>query len=102
MTTPDKQPRKDDKFYEINIQIDKTKDVMHDNIQKIIANGENLKILEDKTEDLNENAKIFKNRSKKLHSVMWCKNMKMYGIIALIVIVIIIVFALIIYASTKK
>ena len=73
-------------------QIDDVKEVMVQNIEKVLARGERLELLVDKTDRLNEQAFKFERQSKSLKNTMWWKKVKMYlalgGLIALVLFVI--------------
>jgi vesicle-associated membrane protein 7 len=70
-------------------QIDDVKGVMVENIEKVLARGEKIELLVDKTEQLNQSARKFQRASKSLKSAMWWKNVKMWLLIAAIVAIII-------------
>lgn len=78
-----------DNLSKVKGQIEDVKGVMVDNIEKVLARGEKIELLVDKTEQLNQSAKRFQRASKSLKTAMWWKNVKMWGLIAVIVIIII-------------
>ena len=78
-----------DTLSKVKGQIEDVKGVMVDNIEKVLARGEKIELLVDKTEQLNQSAKRFQRASKSLKTAMWWKNVKMWGLIAVIVIIII-------------
>lgn len=55
----------------------------------MLARGEKIELLVDKSDQLNQSARKFQKSSKALKNVMWFKNVKMWAMIALIVIVLI-------------
>jgi vesicle-associated membrane protein 7 len=61
---------------------------MVENIEKVLARGEKIELLVDKTEALNNSARKFQRASKSLKSAMWWKNVKMWLLIGAIVIVV--------------
>jgi vesicle-associated membrane protein 7 len=67
-----------DTISRVQNQLDQVREVMVENIDKLLERGENIELLLDKTEDLNENAFKFRKQSKKLHYKMWCRNIKFY------------------------
>lgn len=75
-----------DKISEVMNQVDSVKNVMHDNIQVVLSTTEKMEVVEQKTNDLNEQAKMFRNSGKKLRSVMWWKNAKVMIAIGLLVV----------------
>ena len=77
-------------------QIEDVKGVMVENIEKVLARGEKIELLVDKSEALSASANKFKKASKSLKDAMWWKNVKMWLMIAALVsavIVIIVGFA---------
>ena len=54
----------------------------------MLARGEKIELLVDKSEQLNQSAKKFQKASKNLKSAMWWKNVKMWLMIAAILAVI--------------
>lgn len=57
--------------------------------EKVLARGEKIELLVDKTDQLNQSAKKFQKSSKQLKNVMWWKNIKMWMLITIIVLVLI-------------
>jgi vesicle-associated membrane protein 7 len=57
--------------------------------EKVLARGEKIELLVDKTDALNQSAKRFQKTSKQLKNVMWWKNVKMWGLIIVVVAIII-------------
>ena len=82
-----------DSFGKVKNQIEDVKGVMVENIEKVLARGEKIELLVDKTEQLNQSAKKFHKASKSLKDAMWWKNVKMYGMIFLLVVVIAVIIA---------
>ncbi|POM74188.1 VAMP synaptobrevin-like protein [Phytophthora palmivora] len=81
-----------DKLSEVMHQVDGVKTVMHNNIQVVLSNTEKMEVVEQKTNDLNEQAKVFRNTGRKLRRQMWWKNVKLtilLGVCAILVILII-------------
>jgi vesicle-associated membrane protein 7 len=78
-----------DSLAKVKGQIEDVKGVMVDNIEKVLARGEKIELLVDKTEQLNQSAKKFQRASKSLKSAMWWKNVKMWGLIFVITVIII-------------
>jgi len=76
-------------------QIDDVKNVMVENIEKVLQRGEKIELLVDKTDRLNQQAYKFERQSKKLKNTMWWKKVKMYlGLAFLIALVIFIISAM--------
>jgi vesicle-associated membrane protein 7 len=78
-----------EKIQKVQQHIAQVKDVVVENIDRVIAQGEGIELLVDKTEDLNQHSFKFKTGSQGLVRSMWWKNVKLYviGAIALIVII---------------
>ncbi|RHY33476.1 hypothetical protein DYB32_001633 [Aphanomyces invadans] len=80
-----------DKVSEVMAQVDAVKSTMQDNIQVVLSNTEKMELVEQKSNDLNEQAKVFRNAGKSLARTMWWKNVKMMIAIGLLVVLVIIV-----------
>ena len=81
-----------DNIGRVRSQINDVKDVMVQNIEKVLQRGEKIELLVDKTDRLNQQAFKFEKQSKKLKNAMWWKNMKMMifmGVIAVVAIYIV-------------
>jgi len=78
-----------DAFGKVKDQLAEVKDVMVENIERVLARGEKIELLVDKSDQLNQSARKFQKSSKNLKNVMWFKNVKMWALIALIVAVLI-------------
>lgn len=53
----------------------------------MLARGEKIELLVDKTEQLNQSARKFQKQSRALKNVMWWKNVKMWLLIGVIALV---------------
>ncbi|EFA84270.1 synaptobrevin domain-containing protein [Heterostelium album PN500] len=67
-------------------EVDKVKDVMHNNIGLMLDNHDKATNLQDKTASMNNNAKMFKKQTVTIRRQMWCRNMKLQIIIVLVFI----------------
>ncbi|KAJ2008714.1 Vesicle membrane receptor protein (v-SNARE) [Coemansia thaxteri] len=72
-------------------EVDKVVDIMNENIQMVVARGEDLKVLDDRTGQLHEGASQFRRGATDVRKKMWWRNMKLKIILAIIVIILIIV-----------
>lgn len=79
-----------DSFGKVRGQIEDVKGVMVENIEKVLARGEKIELLVDKTDQLNQSAKKFQKASKTLKNAMWWKNVKMWILIFVILTVIVV------------
>ena len=82
------------KIQKVQNEVEQVKEVMTDNIEKILKRGEKVEVLLNKSEQLSNESTIFRNSSKNLKRKICIKNAKIIlGIllfIALLVIIIII------------
>lgn len=85
-----------DELSKVQSQIDDVKEVMVQNIDKIIGRGEKIEMLVQKSEGLNDSALEFQKTSKKLKNAMWWKNIKMMLIIGAVVLVIILILLMVV------
>eukprot|EP01104_Vermistella_antarctica_P012798 TRINITY_DN3772_c0_g1_i1.p1 TRINITY_DN3772_c0_g1~~TRINITY_DN3772_c0_g1_i1.p1 ORF type:complete len:220 (+),score=31.86 TRINITY_DN3772_c0_g1_i1:147-806(+) len=63
-----------DKIHEIRQQIDDTRDIMHENIDKLLERHEKIEMLVQKTETLSNESFVFKKQSEKLKCALIRKN----------------------------
>ena len=70
-------------------QIKEVKEVMVDNIDKVLGRGEKLDQLAEKTRDLDQQAFIFHSDARNLKNKMWWQNARTTVLIAILVIIII-------------
>ncbi|TMW60243.1 hypothetical protein Poli38472_000285 [Pythium oligandrum] len=94
-----------DKISDVLNQVDSVKSVMHNNIQVVLSNTEKMEVVEQKTNDLNEQAKVFRNTGRKLRKAMWWKNMRLnlaIGVCIIFVILIILALSGAFKKSSKK
>ena len=96
-------PSNVDKAQKVLGQVDVVKGQMQDNIAGMLQNTEKAESLAEKSDQLNEQATVFKKRSGELKNQMRWKNLKMTLILAAIVITIILVIVvpLIVKANQK-
>ncbi|KAI0210665.1 hypothetical protein LSAT2_004554 [Lamellibrachia satsuma] len=81
-------------------QVNEVKDVMTQNIEKVLERGENLEELMVKTTDLEEHSASFQKTARKVKRRMWWQNLKMKIILALVIFTILFIIILIILFST--
>ena len=84
----------DERVRKIREEIDAVKDVMVQNIDKVLERGERIEILVKQTDKLQTQSVGFVKRSKDLRCSLWCKNVKLMiciGILCLVLIIILIV-----------
>ncbi|XP_076848381.1 vesicle-associated membrane protein 8 [Brachyhypopomus gauderio] len=86
-----------DRVKSLQSQVDGVKDIMTQNVDRILARGERLDDLMDKSEDLQAGAQNFKHTSQKVARSFWWKNVKIT--VAIIVVVVIIILIIILLAT---
>jgi len=69
-------------------KVNQVKDLMHENINKILENQIKLESIEDQTADLMQSAGIFADTAKKLKNKMWWRNIRLKLYIGLVVLLI--------------
>jgi len=76
---------KEDKVARVRDEIDQVKNVMIQNIEKVLERGEKIELLVDKTEILDQHAfKFKKKQSRNLKRSMWWKNAKLMIVLFII------------------
>nr|XP_010957229.1 PREDICTED: vesicle-associated membrane protein 8 isoform X1 [Camelus bactrianus]XP_031297196.1 vesicle-associated membrane protein 8 isoform X1 [Camelus dromedarius] len=87
----------DDRVRNLRSEVEGVKNIMTQNVERILARGENLDHLRNKTEDLEATSEHFKTTSQKVARKFWWKNVKM--IVLICVIVFIIVLFIVLFAT---
>ena len=87
-----------DKINRMQRELDKTKNIMIDNVQKALQKGEKIDNLVQKTEDLSIQSNIFQRRAKNIKCLMCKKNIKQI----ILVILVFIFIGILIYIFIKK
>eukprot|EP00735_Rhodelphis_limneticus_P003370 TRINITY_DN14834_c0_g1::TRINITY_DN14834_c0_g1_i1::g.16286::m.16286 TRINITY_DN14834_c0_g1::TRINITY_DN14834_c0_g1_i1::g.16286 ORF type:complete len:218 (-),score=81.04,sp/Q86AQ7/VAM7B_DICDI/62.37/1e-85,Synaptobrevin/PF00957.16/6.3e+03,Synaptobrevin/PF00957.16/1.5e-34,Longin/PF13774.1/2e-23,DUF1798/PF08807.5/0.022,UvsY/PF11056.3/0.17,DUF16/PF01519.11/0.23 TRINITY_DN14834_c0_g1_i1:594-1247(-) len=75
-----------DKVTKVQKEIDEVKTVMVHNIEKVLERGEKIELLVDKTENLNQQAFMFKKQATRLKHAMWWKNAKLMALLVFVVL----------------
>merc|ERR1719245_2481187 len=91
-----------DKTHKVLKQVDVVKVQMQDNIAGMLKNTEAAESLEAKSSQLNEQASVFKKRSKDLKKQMQWKNLKMTLILGGIILAIILAITVPLIKKAKK
>ncbi|XP_040849531.1 vesicle-associated membrane protein 8 [Ochotona curzoniae] len=86
--------RGDDRMRNLQSEVEGVKHIMTQNVERILARGENLDQLRNKTEDLEATSEHFKTTSQKVARKFWWKNMKMIIIICVIVFILVLIIVL--------
>ena len=71
-----------DGLNKVKVQLDDVKNVMVENIEKVLERGEKIELLVDKTDRLNQQAFKFEKTSKQLRDQMFWRKVKTYLMIA--------------------
>ncbi|KAJ8100723.1 synaptobrevin-domain-containing protein [Lipomyces tetrasporus] len=74
-------------------EINQVKDIMSENIERVIERGERIDILVDKTDHMNQTAFAFRKRSTALRRQMWWKNKRL--VVLIIIAIIFLIYVLI-------
>lgn len=75
----------------VKTQIESVKDVMVENIEKVLERGEKIELLVDKTDRLNQQAFRFEASSRNLRRAMYWRKMRCYAYMATAVVVLVFV-----------
>jgi vesicle-associated membrane protein 7 len=78
-----------DKVDKVKAEMDDVKNVMVDNIEKVLKRGEKIELLVDKTDNLNQQSIRFKKHSTQLKQAMWWQNAKLMIFVGAVVVVVI-------------
>jgi CHASE3 domain sensor protein len=91
-----------DKTSSILGKVDEAKASMQSNIANMLKNTEQAETLAEKSDQLNEQASVFKKRSTDLRKQMACKNLKMTLILGGLVIIILVAILVPLIKNAKK
>jgi vesicle-associated membrane protein 7 len=73
-------------------EIDSVRDIMTENIERVLERGERIDLLVDKTDRLGGSARDFRVRSRGLRRQMWWKNMKVMVLLFVVILFLIYLF----------
>ncbi|GIJ92068.1 hypothetical protein Asppvi_011043 [Aspergillus pseudoviridinutans] len=73
-------------------EIDSVRDIMTENIERVLERGERIDLLVDKTDRLGGSAHDFRVRSRGLRRRMWWKNIKLMVLLAVVVVFLVYLF----------
>ena len=73
-------------------EIDSVKDIMTENIERVLERGERIDLLVDKTDRLGGSARDFRVRSRGLRRQMWWKNVRLMVLLVVVVVFLIYLF----------
>ena len=83
-----------DKVKKVQSEVEEVKNVMGQNIEKIMKRGEKVEVLLDKSEQLSHESTIFRRTARTLKRKICFKNIKMIVLISLIVALFIIIIVI--------
>ncbi|KAG2452181.1 hypothetical protein HYH02_003212 [Chlamydomonas schloesseri] len=92
-------PEEYSKVASVQKKVDEVKGIMTENIEKVLARGEKLELLTDKTENLMFESDRFVRTGRALRRRMWMQNCKMKIVVALAVILLAVVIFLLVCFS---
>lgn len=82
------------------LQVDEVKNIMVENIEKVLERGEKIELLVDKTDDLRFQAEKFQKTGRQLRSKMWWANCKMkLVVVAAVLLLALIIFVLVCFSG---
>jgi vesicle-associated membrane protein 7 len=81
------------KLDQIQQEISGVKQVMVQNIDKVLARGEKIELLVDKSANLDHKAQLFQKEAKKVKNVMWWRNVRMWILLLFVLAIISVVIA---------
>lgn len=87
-------------FSAVHQKLDDVKNVMVQNIEMVLERGEKLELLVDKSEQLQLDSFRFQKSSKKLRQAMFWKKVKIYMLIACVVLVLLYIFLAVLCGPT--
>jgi hypothetical protein len=94
-------PESIDKLVQITNKVNNVKEVMHENISQSMDNIVKLETIELKSEELQQQAGIFKLSTRELKNKMWWKNFKIKLIIFSVIAIILGIIVTIIFVESK-
>ncbi|KAG6538476.1 vesicle-associated membrane protein 711-like [Zingiber officinale] len=80
--------RNADRINRIKDEMSQVRDVMIENIDKVLQRGERLELLLDKTANMQGNSIRFKKQSRRYRNALWWQNLKLRAMLALVLLVI--------------
>ena len=86
------QAGKDDAIGNVQHEIDDVKNIMTQNIERVLERGERIDLLVDKTDRLGAGAHDFRVRSRGLRRRMWWKNVKLMVLLGVVMVFLLYLF----------
>ncbi|KAL6751241.1 R-SNARE protein, VAMP72-family [Haematococcus lacustris] len=96
-------PEEISKVAAVQKRVNEVKDVMVENIEKVLERGERIELLVDKADGLATQAEVFQKKGRQLRNKMWWQYCKMKLLIALIILVLIaVIFVIACFSSGRN
>ncbi|KAG2452182.1 hypothetical protein HYH02_003213 [Chlamydomonas schloesseri] len=96
-------PEEISKIAAVQKKVNEVKDVMVENIEKVLERGEKIELLVDKTDDLRNQAEQFQKKGRQLRNKMWWQNCKMKLVVLLAILVLaVVIFLLVCFTGGKN
>jgi vesicle-associated membrane protein 7 len=80
------QAGKEDAIGNVQKEIENVREIMTENIERVLERGERIDLLVDKTDRLGMSARDFRVRSRGLRRKMWWKNAKLMVLLAFVIV----------------
>lgn len=77
---------KNDAIKNVQREMEDVREVMSENIERVLERGERIDLLVDKTDRLGGSARDFRVRSRGLRRRMWWKNVKLMVLLSVVVV----------------
>ncbi|XRB03080.1 vesicle-associated membrane protein 72 [Pycnococcus provasolii] len=91
------------KVSKVKAEVTQVKNIMLDNIERVLDRGEKIELLVDKTENLRSQADTFHRTGRQLRTRMWWQNLKMKLLVGSIVLgVILVIFLVSCYSGGRN
>lgn len=83
-----------DNISNVQAQLDEVKDVMIENIDRVLERGEKIELLVERTDQLNQQSFRFEKSSRMLKRTMYMRKLKNYAIAAVMIIVLVLIITM--------
>eukprot|EP00056_Hartaetosiga_gracilis_P016158 m.4110 g.4110 ORF g.4110 m.4110 type:complete len:232 (+) comp3809_c0_seq1:130-825(+) len=94
--------RQNDQLAVAQREVQEVKNVMIENIDKVLERSEKIDLLVDKAEDLKDGANRFQKKSTHLRKQMWWQNKKMTLLLVAVILVIALIIGISVASKVKK
>ncbi|GFR41750.1 hypothetical protein Agub_g2505 [Astrephomene gubernaculifera] len=93
-------PEEISKIAAVQKKVNEVKDVMVENIEKVLERGERIELLVDKTDDLRNQAEQFQRKGRQLRRQMWWQNCRMkLVVLAAVLLLGLVIFLLVCFSG---